>query len=368
MPTFTTTAKHALRRLSGSNAILDVDAGFEALADDIDAKLTPYDAGLLAARPTSTSGSPGKAGRTYRVTSGSQAGVVFLDTGTSWVPLGSELLDLHVSGIIKCNQYYRGNGDVGMFFDTGSGLILLYGDGGLSVRNSDGSALAPVAASAFKAASYNRASGAAGLYLDDTTGTETLLGNGGLFVRNAANSAWALLRAGDITSETGNYRRAGGTLGLYFDGPTSSETLYGTGGLFVRSNDGAAAAPVSASAFTVVSDERLKHFTVPGDQADILAQLRTLDVIAYTLRNPAEDQRPRRGLRAQQLQTIRPELVTSRPAADDEVEHGDSLADGDEVLAVDYQALIPDLIAAIQAQAAQIDKLTDRIAALEATS
>jgi hypothetical protein len=85
---FTTTTKWALRKLTGASLVNDIDAGFEALAEDIDAKLTPYDAGLLAARPTSTSGSPGKAGRTYRAT---DTGVIYLDTGTGWLPVGSVL-------------------------------------------------------------------------------------------------------------------------------------------------------------------------------------------------------------------------------------------------------------------------------------
>jgi microcystin-dependent protein len=84
MPTFTTTAKHALRRLSGSNAISDVDAGFGALADDIDPKLTPHASGLASARPTSTVETPGKEGRTYRAT---DTGAVYLDSGSGWITL-----------------------------------------------------------------------------------------------------------------------------------------------------------------------------------------------------------------------------------------------------------------------------------------
>jgi hypothetical protein len=38
-PTFTTTALNALRWLPGGNLISDVDAGFQALAEDVDARL-----------------------------------------------------------------------------------------------------------------------------------------------------------------------------------------------------------------------------------------------------------------------------------------------------------------------------------------
>ncbi len=81
MATFTTTTKWALRWLTGSNAVSDIDAGFQALAEDIDPKLTPFDQGALASRPDSTPGSPGVAGRFYRATDTNQ---VFQDTGTDW--------------------------------------------------------------------------------------------------------------------------------------------------------------------------------------------------------------------------------------------------------------------------------------------
>jgi hypothetical protein len=38
-PTYTTTALNALRWLTGTNAVNDIDAGFQALAEDVDAKL-----------------------------------------------------------------------------------------------------------------------------------------------------------------------------------------------------------------------------------------------------------------------------------------------------------------------------------------
>lgn len=82
---FTTTTKWALRRLTGGSLVSDVDAGFTALADDVDAKLTPYSAGLLASRPVSTPGSPGIAGRVYYVT---EFGLEFRDTGTGWALIG----------------------------------------------------------------------------------------------------------------------------------------------------------------------------------------------------------------------------------------------------------------------------------------
>jgi hypothetical protein len=82
MATFTTTTKYALRWLTGTNLISDIDAGFQALAEDIDANMAGYTSGTQAARPAA-----GVAGRIYRATD--LAGGVALDTGTAWVSIGA---------------------------------------------------------------------------------------------------------------------------------------------------------------------------------------------------------------------------------------------------------------------------------------
>lgn len=82
MATFTTTAKHALRWLTGGNIISDIDAGFQALAEDLDAIIATADSGVLASRPTSTGGTPGKRGRWYYATDTAQ---LFFDYGTGWL-------------------------------------------------------------------------------------------------------------------------------------------------------------------------------------------------------------------------------------------------------------------------------------------
>lgn len=90
MTTYDTSDRYALRALEGDNPVSDIDAGFAALRDDISAKLTPYDSGLLAARPVSTGGTPGKAGRIYRATddlTGGPNGTLHVDYGTGWLPL-----------------------------------------------------------------------------------------------------------------------------------------------------------------------------------------------------------------------------------------------------------------------------------------
>lgn len=82
MPTYNTTTKHGLRWLPGTNVGLDIDAGFQALAEDIDAVMAVADQGTTL--PTSTPGSPGKAGRFFRLTT---TGQLFFDYGTGWIDL-----------------------------------------------------------------------------------------------------------------------------------------------------------------------------------------------------------------------------------------------------------------------------------------
>jgi hypothetical protein len=78
-----TTAKWALRKLLGTSLVSDIDAGFAALADDIDPLLSPFSQGTLASRPVSTPGSPGKSGRVYRATD-LVPPAYYHDHGTGW--------------------------------------------------------------------------------------------------------------------------------------------------------------------------------------------------------------------------------------------------------------------------------------------
>jgi hypothetical protein len=97
MPTYTNTVKHALRRLTGTNVISDIDAGIAALADDIDAIMASADAGTLASRPVSTAGTPGKLGRLYRVTDALNR--IDFDYGTGWITVASAASPTFTDGI-----------------------------------------------------------------------------------------------------------------------------------------------------------------------------------------------------------------------------------------------------------------------------
>lgn len=88
MANFGTTVKYALRYLLGTSSVNDIDAGFQALAEDLDPKLTPFDSGLFADRPPSSPAQPGKAGREYLAT---DRGVLYKDYGTGWIALNEEI-------------------------------------------------------------------------------------------------------------------------------------------------------------------------------------------------------------------------------------------------------------------------------------
>jgi microcystin-dependent protein len=83
---FTNTTKYLLRKLTGASLVSDIDAGFEALADDIDGKMVGISEGPIGSRPTSTGGSPGILGRLYRATD--EGGKLYFDFGTGWTEMG----------------------------------------------------------------------------------------------------------------------------------------------------------------------------------------------------------------------------------------------------------------------------------------
>lgn len=79
-----TTPRWALRYPAGSDPA-DVPTSMQNLAEDLDG-VAFDDQGALASRPTSTPGSPGKRGRYYFAI---DEGVLYRDTGTSWVGINA---------------------------------------------------------------------------------------------------------------------------------------------------------------------------------------------------------------------------------------------------------------------------------------
>lgn len=70
----------------------NVPADMQALAESLD-DVPPASSGLLAARPVSSPGSPGKRGRRYIATDVGVGGTEYVDAGTAWLELGPALID-----------------------------------------------------------------------------------------------------------------------------------------------------------------------------------------------------------------------------------------------------------------------------------
>lgn len=115
----TPTTKYAIPTLAGSDLARDIDTNVNAGFAAVDSKMVGYSAGLLSARPTSTGGSPGIAGRRYRAT---DTGQEFIDTGTNWIDLGQyaegTLAARPVAGLR--GRIYRATDTGQVFQDTGA--------------------------------------------------------------------------------------------------------------------------------------------------------------------------------------------------------------------------------------------------------
>jgi hypothetical protein len=124
------------------------------------------------------------------------------------------------------------------------------------------------------------------------------------------------------------------------------------GGIWVQQSDGGGSAPIRASAFTATSDERLKTDIKPI--ADALATVQALRGVEHAWTTGQEGRSF--GLIAQEVQEVAPSLV--------------SIIDPEDgILGVDYGRIAPihnegikALHAMLQAQQAQIDTLTARLA------
>jgi len=87
-----TTTRFSLRRLLGTSKVEDVDAGFAALAGDIDANMIPFLQGYGYERPPA-----GEAGRLWY--SIPPEDLLFLDDGTQWKRIPDEREALTVDSI-----------------------------------------------------------------------------------------------------------------------------------------------------------------------------------------------------------------------------------------------------------------------------
>jgi hypothetical protein len=127
---------------------------------------------------------------------------------------------------------------------------------------------------------------------------------------------------------------------------------------------------VKINGVTYPSDEKLKQDIADMDPAGSLDQLMRLRPTSYRYRTdqypdmnlPAEDQM---GLVAQDLQQVFPELVKQvTPPPEDDEEQDTAGAGREPFLGIDYNGLIPVLIAAVQQQQWEIEELRAQVASL----
>jgi hypothetical protein len=241
----TPTTRYGLPTMAGTDFIADINEWTASAMAAIDAKMSGYAEGTLAARPTSTSGSPGVAGRVYRAT---DTGQWFLDTGTGWAQVTSSGAPASGKAIIATSQTLTGAGYALMPTpDRVSGLVLPT-DGLIAVVyqatwNRSSTVSTPQAAihintSGAVAAQNTTAGGPTGLQaqtsLTGSAGVDVPLASypGGLFGNGGTVSY-----TGDVT--TGQIQGVGTGVGAtYYGGPAYVFAAAGTYDISVRFNVG----------------------------------------------------------------------------------------------------------------------------------
>ncbi|MCX7686631.1 MAG: tail fiber domain-containing protein [Fimbriimonadales bacterium] len=113
------------------------------------------------------------------------------------------------------------------------------------------------------------------------------------------------------------------------------------------------ASGILATEYRTRSDERLKRDIQPLDTASELQRLLSLRPVSYYWRDERLPQTLQYGFIAQELREVFPELVLEG-------------TDEDRTLSVNYQALIPLLVNALQAQQAEIQQLRNEVQQLRA--
>lgn len=78
-PDYTTGPRGLIRALKGDSNISDIDAGFLAMATDVETKMANYSSGFASSRPPA-----GAEGRIFRAT---DTGEISFDTGSAWLAL-----------------------------------------------------------------------------------------------------------------------------------------------------------------------------------------------------------------------------------------------------------------------------------------
>lgn len=106
-----------------------------------------------------------------------------------------------------------------------------------------------------------------------------------------------------------------------------------------------------------VSDETLKHDITPTDGSESLANIKAMDLVKFVY-NDDEQERERRGVIAQQIQTIDQNYVKK-------VYNGDDANPEEYTLSLDTNPLLMDALSAIKYLSQQVEELKAEVAALK---
>jgi microcystin-dependent protein len=93
---YSTTGRYGLRALTGVSLVSEIDDGFAALRDDLDAIIATAYTSPAASRPASSPASPGILGRWHRAT---DSGELSFDYGTGWLVVNAADLAANVASL-----------------------------------------------------------------------------------------------------------------------------------------------------------------------------------------------------------------------------------------------------------------------------
>jgi len=171
-----------------------------------------------------------------------------------------------------------------------------------------------------------------------------------------------------IAKPTGSYALsaygpsgAGGTIGYCsnpaYYGITGYQTVAGVAYSFYGNGNA-----YNSSAWTT-SDGRLKSNLAALDPVDALSKVRAINVLSYTKQGAAKTER---GWLAQDVEALIPEAVLDVEIPQGDTETRAALGGGNTVKATNDRTMLATLWAAVQQQAAIIEALQAKVAALEA--
>lgn len=131
-PSFLTTTRNALRYMIGTDLISDIDAGFQALAEDVDTRMASYSQDTLAKRPA--------AGRPNAFFKATDKNAIWHDTGSAFEPIAPNLVIRAAGGTITAanGDLCEGTGTVNLPAPAVNTVVGLWSGGTLAAVAANG--------------------------------------------------------------------------------------------------------------------------------------------------------------------------------------------------------------------------------------